>query len=217
MKLPRLSAILLSTSLLFGAAACNQATRGATDAGTGPDVVATTKDDAIDRAKLRSALAARRQVAVDRFLAYRDGRVYPKNSYMPGLQHVWLDEEGNLCAAATLISADWGYDRAAAIAQQDNFIRLADVKDGALHDWMLTSGLTKHEIVAIQEPMAFRGPVEPSVDDPQIAMEIERLHGVYTSVDRQLHQLWDESLEEAVDALMSHPELAKKLLAGEIA
>jgi hypothetical protein len=209
MLFPRISALLLATSLLFGAA-CSSATRGAADAGTGPDVIQTST---IDRAKLRTALAARRQESLDRFLAYRDARSYPINSYTPGLQHVWMDEQGRLCAAATLISADWGRDAAARIAAENNFIMLADVHDGPIADWILTSGMTHHEIVAIQEPMMR----EPSPDDGKTLAEIERLHGIYTSVERQVHQLWDESLDEAVDALMAHPKLAERFLEGELA
>src|SRR5688572_17482073 len=116
--LPRpnsIRALLLASSLLFGAACSSATTRGAADAGTRPDV---TQTSTIDRAKLRTALAVRRQQSLDRFLAYRDARSYPINSYAPGMQHVWMDEQGRLCAAATLISADWGRDAAARIAAE---------------------------------------------------------------------------------------------------
>ena len=100
----------------------------------------------IDRATLRSALAARRDASYQNFLTYREARVYPVNSYAPGFQHVWLDASGNLCAAATIIAADWGRAAAEAVAGENNFIALADVHDGPLYDWVLTSGLTHQEI-----------------------------------------------------------------------
>jgi hypothetical protein len=195
----RFSSLFLSISLLLGAACATK------PAPAKPDVAA--KEPSIDRAKLRAALEAKRKLSLERFLAYRDARSYPRNTYQPGLQHVWLDEEGRLCAAATLISGDWGFDATAKIAEQDNFIQLAGVHDGALADWMLTSGLTHHEIVAIQEPMEY-----PRQQFDQDA-EIERLYGIYTSVVRQIQQLWDESLDEAVEALMARPDLAAKLMA----
>lgn len=196
-----LSKFLLATSLLFGA--CTHAAQAPAKA----DVVEPAPKPSIDRAKLRAKLEAKRKQSLDRFLAYRDAKSYPRNTYQPGLQHVWLDEEGRLCAAATLISADWGYDATAKIAEQDNFIKLADVHDGAIADWMLMSGLTHHEIVAIQEPM--EGPRTRFNEDA----EVERLYGIYTSVVRQIEQLWDESLDEAVEALMARPDLAAQLMA----
>lgn len=210
-----LSSLLLSTTLLFNSA-CS--TVGAPTASSpDPVVTAPVKADTIDRAKLRAALASRRAATVDHFLAYRDARVYPVNTYQPGMQHVWLDERGNLCAAATLIGHDWGRGAATAVSYDDNFIRLADVKDGPLLDWILTSGLTHHEIVAIQEPgFAYGMPVEPEPDDPGRIAEIDRLFTVYTSVERQLRSMADASLDDATDALMARPDLAKRFLDGEI-
>jgi hypothetical protein len=212
------SALLLSTTLLFNSA-CSTVGRSPADAPSpDPVVTAPVKADTIDRAKLRAALASRRAASVDHFLAYRDARVYPVNTYQPGMQHVWLDEQGNLCAAATLISHDWGRDAAMAVSFDDNFIRLADVEDGPLLDWILTSGLTHHEIVAIQEP-GFAGremPIEPQPDDPGRIAEIDRLFTVYNSVERQLRSMSDASLDDATDALMARPDLAKRFLDGEI-
>ena len=213
----KLSSFFLATSLLI-TGACSTATRNAADAGVStPKPVAhqvQIKAPEIDRAMLRAKLAERREANVQRFLAYREARSYPINSYVPGLQHVWLDEYGQLCAAATVISADWGFDVTAAVSYEDNFIKLADVADGPLLEWMLTSGLTKHELVAIQEPMIYQGKdLGMRGPDPK---ELERLYAIYTSVERQIDGLWDDSLDEAVDALAAHPELAKRFLGGEM-
>jgi len=213
----RLRNLLLSSSLLLStltATACSPATSRPADTGAAHAAVVTPSqrpaDPAPDRAALRTALLARREQTVARFLAYREARVYPINTYGEGLQHVWIDELGNLCAAATLISGDWGRDLTAAAGAADNFIRLADVTRGALHDWMLTSGLTRHELVAIQEPMMYEG-------DLGRAQEITRLYAIYTSVERQLDALWDDSLDDAVDELMAHPALARRFLDGALA
>jgi hypothetical protein len=167
----------------------------------------------LDRAAVRAKLAERRQVMFDRFLAYREGRVYPINE-LPGggFRHVWVDNYGNLCAAATLISGDWGRDVTIRIGQTDNQLKLADVKTGPVADWILTSGLTHHEIVAIQVPGddMFRR----SIQTPE---EIERLYQIYVDVERQLRGLADESLDAAVDALMKRPELAQQMLHDRIA
>jgi hypothetical protein len=198
-----LSSLLLASSLLFGAA-CSSAT---TAKAPTPGAPVARKADALDRAQVRAALAARRDQSVARFLAYRDAGVYPVNSYQPGLQHVWVDELGNLCAAATIIAADWGRDATVQAGAQNNFLRLADVTDGPLLDWILTSGLTQQEIVAIQEPMVY----EPGPS------EIDRLLAVYNSVERQIRSMWDASLDDATDALMARPDLARLVVDGKYA
>lgn len=207
----RLSPLLLSLSL----GACFPSMQSSEDAGT-PKVVEPTPAPVkkIDRARLRAALATRRQQSFDRFIAYREGRVYPENTYQNGALHVWLDASGHLCAAATIISGDWGRAATERVASEDNFIALADVHDGPLADWILTSGLTHSEIVAIQVP-----PMRP---DPGIVMpepdprsqEIARLYNMYVDVERQISGMWDENLDSATDALMKRPDLARALLDG---
>jgi len=176
----------------------------------------------LDRAAVRAKLAERRQEMFQRFLAYREGRIYPINE-LPGggFRHVWVDNYGNLCAAATLISGDWGRDASAAIAQDNVETKIADVTSGPIEDWILMSGLAKHELVAIQVPgwegnnpiVDPVGPIEPTARD----QEITRLYQIYVDVERQLTSLWDESLDEATDALMKHPALARQLLRDEVA
>jgi hypothetical protein len=169
----------------------------------------------IDRAAVRAKLAERRQAMFDRFLAYREGRVYPLNT-LPGggYRHVWIDDLGNLCAAATLLSGDWGRDVAAEVGRDNVEIKLADVRKGPVADWMLMSGLTHHELVAIQVP-GFQDDARVIVEPRE--PEIERLYLIYIDVERQLTSLWDESLDEATDALMQRPDLARELVRDRIA
>jgi len=181
-----------------------------------PEVVHVEQQ--LDRAAVKAKLAARRAVVIDRFLAYRDGRVYPVNN-LPGggFRHVWIDEFGNLCAAATLISHDLGREAAIELAKDNLELKLADVATGKAGAWMLTSGLTHHELVAIQVPgwQGMRQPIAPEpmpAPDPRIA-EVERLFQIYIDVERQLRDLADESLELATDALMKQPALARRFVA----
>jgi hypothetical protein len=164
----------------------------------------------VDRAVVRAKLAARRAETVQNFLAYRDARTYPMTS-MPlgGFHHVWIDGEGNLCAAATLISKDWGRE-ATIRAGGTGALKLSTVTAGPLADWILTSGLTHQEIVAIQVP----GWKDMSSGRPA---EIQRLFAIYVDVERQLHDLADKNLDAAVDALMKRPELARGLVDGKVA
>lgn len=204
-----LASVLLATSL--GACAGT-----ATIAPVKPDVIAPAKQ--LDRAKLRQKLAARRDLNIQRFLAYREARVYPVSS-TPGTTHLWFDEAGNLCAAATLISAEWGVEATMRVGEENLNLKLADVTTGPLADWILMSGLTKHEIVAIQAPMIGPGGGgggewrDPVIADP----ENQRLYNLYTDVERQIRSLRDANLDLATDALMKRPDLARALLADQLA
>jgi hypothetical protein len=199
---------LFVSSLLISASLAGAATAKTTVAPMPPGDSAIVQ---IDRAQVRARLAERRKVVVERFLKYREARVYPwNNSFMPMPQHLWFDSLGNLCAAATLISYDWGRESTKKVGEKDRGIALAKVKTGDLMDWILTSGLTHHEIVAIQAPAI-------GVDNEELRMmEIERLYALYTDVERQLTTLSDDNLDLATDALMKRPDLARKLLAGNL-
>jgi hypothetical protein len=166
----------------------------------------------LDRAQVRAKLAQRRAVMIERFLAYREARVYPWiRSGSMVFSHMWFDDMGNLCAAATLISKDWGRDSTLKFGETNRVIALADVKSGEVADWMLTSGLTHHEIVAIQVPAIDTG------DDWMMRQaEIDRLFAMYKDVERQLRTLGDENLDLATDALMKRPDLARQLIAGKL-
>ena len=208
-----LSALLLASSLVACSPAANQLSP------TRPAALRPTPGAvSLDRAAVRAELAQRREIVFQRFLDYREGRVYPVND-RTGFEHVWIDASGNLCAAATLVSKDWGRDSAVLAANGNNNVALADIREGALADWILLSGLTQHEVVSIQVPGFNAGvgvvlPVEP-VFDPRVT-EIERLYGIYVDVERQLRGLWELSLDAATDALMDRPDLARELLAGNL-
>ena len=202
---------VIASLLLSSAVGCAAATAGTGSAPMKPVVVQPAKP-AIDRAALRAKLVERRAITMAHFLAYRENRVYPSNT-LGGTRHIWQDDSGNLCAAATLISYDWGRPSTENVGKENRQIALAKVTSGPLADWILTSGLTHHEIVAIQVPGSDMFPDVQRVRSP----EIERLYGIYIDVERQLTGLSDESLDAATDALMKRPELARELLAGRVA
>src|SRR5262245_5004119 len=55
------------------------------------------------RARLGKLLAARRAKNVAAFRAYATRGVYPHNYVTSGKLNVWIDEDGHMCAAATMI------------------------------------------------------------------------------------------------------------------
>lgn len=164
------------------------------------------------RARLRTVLAKRRAKNVKSFATYVARRRYPHNFEQPGALNVWIDQEGRMCAAATMIFASSASMRPLVRqqAELDNFIRLADVSDGALYDWILTSGLTHAEVVAIQEPFMGR---RPAPDPNWRIAEDNRLRARYAEVQRQLAADRADSLEAAIDALAYRPDLVAKLIA----
>src|SRR5262245_51226516 len=58
----------------------------------------------LDRATVRAALARARAKNVAAFRAYQQKGVFPSNTFKSGKLNVWIDEDGHLCAAATIIN-----------------------------------------------------------------------------------------------------------------
>jgi len=182
--------------------------------------VAPPVDTATLRQAVREALIKARGLNLASFRAYQKAGVFPSNTYKDGKLNVWRDQDGHFCAAATIIRKSGDVELVDRVADQNNFIRLADVTQGPLMDWILTSGFTQEEIAAIQEPfMPVREqpqPSEPTVVDAKLrAVENARLIARYKVVDRMLVKNEKKSLELAVDRLMKHPDLAWKIASAE--
>jgi hypothetical protein len=172
---------------------------------------------ALDRATVRAALAKARATNLASFRVYQKKGVFPNNTFTPGKLNVWLDTSGNFCAAATLIKMSGNDDLVNKVAEQNNFIRLADVKQGPLMDWILTSGLTQDEIASIQEP--FMGVMEPVVEPAPILVDAKlrkaedaRLRAKYRAVDKMIAKNTKQSLDAATDRLMKNHVLAWQLV-----
>jgi hypothetical protein len=169
----------------------------------------------LDRATVRTALVQARSRNLAAFRAYQKKGVFPSNTFKGKKLNVWLDADGHFCAAATIIKMSGQDDLVQRVADQNNFIRLADVKQGPLMDWILTSGFTQAEIASIQEPFM---PVtrEPALSPPEPILvdagmrkaEDARLMATYKSVDKMLVKNAAKSLDAATDRLMKNPTLA---------
>ena len=110
------------------------------------------------------------------------------------------------------------------VAEQNNFIRLGDVKQGPLMDWILTSGLTQDEIVAIQEPFmpVVRAPAplrptrrRPTADRRRSAGRGRAPDQRYKQVDAMIvKNQQQEHRRSPSDRLMKNPALAWDLVNG---
>jgi len=168
----------------------------------------------LDRATVRAKLAEARASNLARFRAYQMAGVFPSNTFDARKLNVWRDADGHLCAAATIINGTGMTDLVKRVADQNNFIRLADVKQGPLMDWILMSGFTQDEISAIQEPYMPVYREQPVVEPDLKSAENTRLIKKYKQVDAMIVKNQKKSLELAVDRLMKHQDLAWKLVNG---
>jgi hypothetical protein len=184
---------------------------------TRPAAVTVDRAHRAQRAKLRTILAERRATNVAAFRAYVVAGVYPHNDLrdtlpvedLPLELNIWIDGEGHRCAAAQMIWASGAHSLVEQQAAADNYIRLANVTDGPLMDWILTSGLTQDEVVLIQRP--FRRP--PPQHTAEWRTKADRAMRVkYDGIVRELARSQNASLDAAVDALVAHPDLVKAML-----
>ena len=176
-----------------------------------PDVAIMPRT-VVTRAAVRAKLAQARTANLQRFRAYQAKGVFPSNTFDTRKLNVWKDEDGNLCAAATIIAASGQQDLVQRVADQTNFIRLADVRQGPLMNWILTSGLTQQEIAAIQEPFMPVYREQPVVQPDLRSAENDRLMKKYKQVESQIVRNQKKSLDSAVDRLMKNPALASSFL-----
>ncbi len=180
------------------------------------DEPAPPRLSATTRARLLRVLAARRARNVGAFRAYADRGRYPHNFITAGPLNVWIDQEGRMCAAATMIFHGGGKALVRRVAREDNHIKLGDVTGGPVLDWILTSGLTQAEVALIQEPFMgreIREPHEPGSPAWRVA-EDERLRDRYDVILGELAVHQAANLEAAVDALAARPDLVARLLRG---
>ena len=81
----------------------------------------------VDRAQVRAKLALQRTASLAYFRVYQRKGVFPSNVFANRKLNVWVDADGNYCAAATIIQLSGQRDLVARVGQRDNFIKLADV------------------------------------------------------------------------------------------
>jgi hypothetical protein len=200
-------------SILVGISLAASPARAETDK-PDPDAIAQ------ERAKIREELVAQRKINLERFHAYRIARVYPHNLYEEGRKNVWKDRDDHLCAVATMMDKGGEHDLVERTAENDNFVRVADLSSGALVDWVLLSGLTQEEIVMIQQPteadirmMEAQERREKRELARRLRREDNRLEANYIAIELALKQpvMLTASLDLAAARVAARPDLVKAL------
>jgi hypothetical protein len=162
------------------------------------DATARTAVTAESPAATRAQLAARRKVQIQRLHEYAAKRSFPRNRVRPTLANVFVDESGRLCAVANLVAQDGHRDIVDRTARANNLVRVADLTEGELIDWVLASGLTREEAILIQKPYM------PMTADPGFAArEDARLAAHFAEVEKKLVEDTDASLDLAVARLVA--------------
>ena len=130
--------------------------------------------------------------------------VFPINDVQPGALNVFMGPSGHLCAVANLMAFDGEGAMVDATAAATNYVRLADVHEGALYDWILASGFTQEEIARIQEPYFFQeARLEQDQRERNMQRERQRLQRVLNATLARLSRTTDRSLEIALDRLVA--------------
>lgn len=98
-------------------------------------------------------LRAERARNIDRLREYRLRGIYPRNEDHPDKPlPCFIDNHGAICAVGYLVEQSAGRDVAEWINQRYQYATVAEMDSPALTAWIARSGLTKAEVMTIQEP-----------------------------------------------------------------
>lgn len=104
------------------------------------------------------ALQAERARNIERLKEYRLAGRFPINYDHPATQlPCFYDRDGNLCAVAHLIAESDGIEAVKAINSRYQYATVQEMKMVELDEWIARSGLTREEVITIQEPGWFGG------------------------------------------------------------
>ncbi len=150
-------------------------------------------------------LAQARKRQIDELRNYLSSSRFPQNHDFPQANvPYFVDQRGSACAVAYLLIRSGYSELVEEIRKTNNHVRIADVHQGPLIDWILFSGLTQEECALIQP--TYRGPGF-RLNRPT---EHERLAMHFRSVIAQLERDTPKSLALAFERLK--PRIEKELV-----
>ena len=150
-------------------------------------------------------LAARRAQMIDWIREYREAGQYPTDARGQPLS-VFMDRRGIRCPMAELIFRSGRADLVRAVLAENNTVRLADVTEGPLFDWMASSGLTQEEIALVQGAMEWdmSWQIRPDTNiDETTILARGQVRGRLETAERALRDGTKHSLEVAASRLQN--------------
>lgn len=105
---------------------------------------------------------------------YTEAGRYPINDEVEGETPIFVDRRGTPCAVAYLMLMSGREDLVRKVVGENNYVRIGELVDGPVLDWIRTSGLTQAECALIQPAYRRRRP--PRVDGYRL--EVSRIRTV---------------------------------------
>jgi hypothetical protein len=171
----------------------------------GPTQPATVVDS-------RAELAANRAALLDRLHDYWLAGEFPLDEQQRPAS-VFRDGAGRECPMASMISQSGHSELVAEVVRTNNHLRLADVEAGPLMAWMLTSGLTRDEIILVQGAADLdygQFQIQFSSESSLIAAAHDEVKNRVRIAEAQLRAQTANSLEVAFAALPQALEVAAR-------
>ena len=118
---------------------------------------------------------------------------------------IFVDDEGRRCAMAELMWQDGERSMVRRTGRISNGVKLGNVTDGPLMDWIEASGLTQDEVAFVQVPdfqIAEHLPLP--IQEQLITQEQQRIQDHLMAAANQLELYGDAAIETAIAQLDAH-------------
>src|SRR6185503_4294446 len=153
-------------------------------AGSAQGVSASDRPASLD-ARLRAKLGEQRERMIDRLHEYWTRGDFVQNpDPKGGPGNFILDGRGKPCPLASIIIESGRRDLVEEAARKNNNVKIVDLRDGPVVDWILSSGLTQEECILIQQPSRSGEAAAPMVR----RQESERLEDKLSQVEQTLRE-----------------------------
>ena len=169
-------------------------------AGSARGASASDRPAAGPEGRLRAVLSEQREHMIGRLHDYWTRGDFVQNpDPKGGPGNFILDDRGKPCPLASIIIESGRRDLVYEAARTNNNVKIVDLHDGPVLDWILSSGLTQEECVLIQRPSKSGEAAAPIVR----RQESERLAAQLSEVEQTLRASTERSLNVALKRLQS--------------
>jgi hypothetical protein len=161
---------------------------------------ASDRSPAGSEAHWREKLGAQRERMIRRLHAYWTAGDFVQNPDPGGGPgHFILDARGKPCPLASIIERSGRGDLVEEAARKNNNVKVVDLRDGPILEWILQSGLTQEECVLIQRPSLSGEDISRAKREEQR----KRLREDLARVERTLRESTENSLTISVKRMMA--------------